>query len=338
MSIQIKDANSNEHNASTLRPSLSAQDSDRDTLANIDGSDGNSLADLFSSKWIEVKKLREIERESGKCYKRGKFSALEEAKVRHQVAEYLRENHISEEEFQDGFFNGKGRDHSKRFFVQVAMSLSGRPVITVYHYLRRLYHPGNRQGAWLPEEDMHLRRLFAVHGPQWELISKALGRYNNSCRDRYRYIRERFIKGPWQQDEIERLSAAVKERQRASVDKRIGAWAWIAEQVGTRSWHQCIAKWTSSLSFRERHPGIRRVYWNDDQDLILLHRIYDQVVRHETELIWSRLIDDSWSEWTPSHLRNRWHRLRKRVRNERNLEMDTIVETLMNSISTHLPM
>lgn len=317
--------------------------SDRNNKRKEQVEDEQELAQIFSSKWIETKALRRLEAETGKRYKRGKFSRLEEERVRARVQSYLRENHMTDDAFRDALVTGARESKSafRNFFVQMAMELPGRPVITVYHYLRRLYHPGNKQGAWLPEEDLHLRRLFAIHGPQWQVISQELGRFNHSCRDRYRWIREQFRKGPWQPDEIDRLRQAVQDRVRSppssSENGSIGAWAWIAEKVETRSWHQCLTKWTNSLSFRERHPGVRVVRWTREQDLILLNRIYDLVVEDESEIVWGRLVDDSWNNWTPNKLRMRWRLLRKRVRNERVLDMDTLVETLINSLSSLTP-
>ena len=300
--------------------------------------DDLELVELFSSKWIEVKNLKVIEAETGKSYKRGKFSKLEEQIVRNKTSQYISEHSISEENFKDAIFNQKGRKQFKKFFVEVAKSLpNGRPVIMVYHYMRRLYHPGNKQGSWLPEEDTHLRRLFAIHGPQWEVISKEIGRFNHSCRDRYRWIRGQYSKGSWTSEEIDRLKAAVDARKASVVDHTLGAWAWISEQVKTRSWHQCLTKWTNSLSFKEKHPGHKCVRWTKEQDLILLNRIYDLVVEDESEIIWNRLLDESWNIWTPLRLRIRWKLLRRRVRNEKTLDMDTIIETLINCIKILSP-
>ena len=319
--------------------SVVGKKSEREIIRIEQAEEDKELSEIFSSKWIETKALRRLEEETGKSYKRGKFSRLEEEKVRNRVRSYLRDHDMTDDAFQDALVGGARENKAafQSFFVQMAMELPGRPVITVYHYLRRLYHPGNKQGAWLPEEDLHLRRLFAVHGPQWQVISKELGRFNHSCRDRYRWIREQFRKGPWQSDEIERLKQAVQDRTSSPDSGGVGAWAWIAECVETRSWHQCLTKWTNSICFRERHPGVKCVRWTREEDLILLNRIYDLVVEDESEIVWSRLLDDSWDDWTPNKLRMRWKLLRKRVRNEKVLDMDTLVETLINSLASLSP-
>lgn len=320
------------------RKNNNLKNEERESIRRGQAEEDQELARMFSSKWIETKALRRLEAETGKRYKRGKFSRLEEERVRARVQSYLKDNEMSDDAFRDALLTRAQENKSvfRNFFVQVAMELPGRPVITVYHYLRRLYHPGNKQGAWLPEEDMHLRRLFAIHGPQWQIISHELGRFNHSCRDRYRWIREQFRKGPWEQDEVDRLKQAIQDRA-SGAGGDIGAWAWISEKVETRSWHQCLTKWTNSLCFRERHPGVRCVRWTREQDLILLNRIYDLVVEDESEIVWSRLLDDSWNDWTQNKLRIRWRLLRKRIRNEKVLDMDTIVETLINSLANLSP-
>ena len=81
----------------------------------------------------------------------------------------------------------------------------------VYHYVKRLLHPGNRAGNWTKEEDAQLKRLFALKGPQWVEISKMMDRFATACRDRYRKIREQYTKGHWSEEETERLKQAVAE-------------------------------------------------------------------------------------------------------------------------------
>lgn len=303
------------------------------------------LLEVFSKKWIQTKELRELENETGLKYKRGKFSRLEE-KLRAGVMRYLKYNNKTEEEFREAIVEGIRENKSAlgKFCVELTQELPGRPVITVYHYLRRLYHPGNKQGSWLPEEDMHLRRLFAIHGPQWQIIAKELGRYNNSCRDRYRFIRQQYHKGPWTSDEVTRLRNAVCEltscKKDSGKDKEgVGAWASISEMVQTRNWHQCLVKWTYSLAFWEKHSNQKVIRWTKEQDLILLNRIYDLVVEDESEIVWSRLLDESWNCWTSNRLRTRWQILKKRVNLNKGVHfnLDSLVETLINSMNSLSP-
>lgn len=301
----------------------------------------NLLVSLFSSRWMPVKELHRVEAESGVKYKRGKFSNAEAQAVNDIVQKYLAEHNLSFAEFKELFFQRRGHNRLHDFFLMAAQQLVGRPVIHVYHYMRRQYHPGNWHGRWSPEEDAQLKRLFAIHGPKWETIGEQLGRFHVSCKDRYRNIRQSFNTGRWSEDEVERLRAGILAWRREQ-PRDTAVWAWIAEKVGTRSWMQCLSKYTLSLeSHMRRNPNgditIKPLQWTDQEDLTLIHKIYDLVVEDESEIVWSRLLDDDWNLWSPSCLSRRWALLRKRVNRERYLDMDTILETLMRSIKPLSP-
>lgn len=307
--------------------------------------DHEDLHELFSAKWQTVQKLRGVEQESGKRYRRGKFSNAERRIVNASVDEYVSEHGTSREAFLDALFNSVGRRRFADFFIKTTQKLSGRPVLMVYHYMKRLLHPGNRQGNWTAAEDMQLRRLFAVKGPQWVEISKEMGRFATSCRDRYRKIRADYIKGPWATDEVERLEAAVSElihsREAAATLAETGeltdapltlSWYFVSERVRTRSWMQCISKW-SHLSYRRTAATAPR--WNANNDYQLCHQLYDLGIEDESEIIWRDLINDNplWQQcYSPERLRNRWKMLRRRVLNEQRLDMDTVLETLLVTI------
>jgi hypothetical protein len=45
------------------------------------------------------------------------------------------------------------------FFVEITKKLNnGRPVLSVYNHIRRIYHPGNYSGKWSESEDNTLKR------------------------------------------------------------------------------------------------------------------------------------------------------------------------------------
>jgi hypothetical protein len=85
-----------------------------------------------------------------------------------------------------------------------ATAVPQRPIIAVYHHVRRSYHPLKQQGKWLPTEDAQLKqyacitkistcadyiifhRAVADLGQQWEKVSQRVGRMSSDCRDRYR--------------------------------------------------------------------------------------------------------------------------------------------------------
>ena len=301
-----------------------------------------TMIDLFSSKWLSVAALKQVEQATGLEYKKGKFSNAEATLINAAVQRFLVQHEMTFDEFKELFFQRRGHRRLQDFFVTCAQELAGRPVIHVYHYLRRQYHPGNWQGRWSAEKDDQLKRLFVLHGPKWEVIGEQLGRFHVSCKDRYRIIRQRFNSGRWQDEEVVRLRDAILAWRSLSEKPDCAVWAWIAERVETRSWMQCLVKYTGSLeAHMRRNPNCesfkKPLKWTDQEDLILIHKIYDLVVEDESEIEWSRLLDESWNHWSPVCLSRRWMLLRRRVYRERYLDMDTILETLMRSIKPLSP-
>lgn len=294
------------------------------------------LVETFSSKWHSVSALHELERTTGLTYKRGKFSNTEAKITNEAVVKFLKDQNMAFQEFNSNFFEKRGHGRLADFFVQVAQQLNGRPVIHVYHYLRRQYHPGNYKGFWTPVEDDQLKRLFAIHGPKWEVIGDHLDRFHISCKDRYRKIRETFNAGKWTDEEVGKLRDAILA-WRSERPTDCAVWVWISEKVATRSWLQCASKWASSLdSHLRRDPTGRNIHerleWTDDDDLLLIHRIYDLAVEDESEIIWRHLNTDGLDKWSGMALSIRWSLLKKRVAGYRQLDMDTILETLMNAL------
>ncbi len=60
------------------------------------------------------------------------------------------------------------------------------PIIAVYHYVRRAYHPMKQQGKWTSVEDAALAQAVQELGQSWEKVSANVGRMAADCRDRWR--------------------------------------------------------------------------------------------------------------------------------------------------------
>ena len=101
--------------------------------------------------------------------------------------------------------------HLRQTLIKVvpfsALAVPGRPIIAVYHHIRRTHHPLRAtQGKWTPAEDARLQKLVEPSpsqrsfskfnlmilravlefGPAWERVSEPVGRMAVDCRDRYR--------------------------------------------------------------------------------------------------------------------------------------------------------
>lgn len=292
------------------------------------------LSDLFSTRWMNVDTLHELERTSGRRFRRGRFSAREKETIRQALDEFCAAHGLSREDFTNAFFTRKERGGQRyadgRFrelFLEVARRLPGRPVLLVYQCMRRMYHPGNGRGAWSAADDSELHRLFLQHGPDWETIGLAMGRYGMSVRDRYRLLRGRGATGPWSEDEVARLKTAVAEVRQVTGTP---SWLLVSERVGTRSVPQCILKWTL-LETAMRNGGGRPT-WTRSLDYYLASRLYDLAVEDESEVRWREVAAEGWPVYFgPRDLQLRWRILKKRVARpgQTLFSLDDLLETLL---------
>jgi hypothetical protein len=285
-----------------------------------------------------VESLREVERASGRHFKRGKFTRREREIITKTLDAFCQQKGLSREDFVRTFFTEKqraaeryGDERFKELFIEVAKQLEGRPVLLVYQCMRRMFHPGNQRGRWLPEDDQELQRLFAIHGPDWETIGIHMGRYGMNVRDRYKLFRNKGASGPWTEEEIIRLREAVQEvrnLQSKNGDKPTPCWILVSERVGTRSVSQCMIKW-SMLETIIKNQG-SRPEWSRHLDYYLCNRLYDLGVEDETEIRWRDLADEGWPvHFSPRDLQVRWRTLSKRIRNYQFIALDDILEALL---------
>lgn len=116
---------------------------------------------IFQEKWLNISDLHELEAKTGLRCKRGMFSKTENALIRQYVLDYLRENNLKLEEFQELIIRRTFQVGSKLgpLYAHVAQKLNtGRPIVYVYLRIRRIFHPSNYMGVWSTEEDDALKR------------------------------------------------------------------------------------------------------------------------------------------------------------------------------------
>ncbi|KAJ2715665.1 RNA polymerase I enhancer binding protein [Coemansia spiralis] len=143
-------------------------------------------------RWHTQAHIERLQRE-GVVFRKGKFTAQENAVIDDAVAAFVDMHELTAPEIYEQLFQHGERDAASKqvrraFWPVLAEALPERQVQAIYHHVRRKFHPHNYQGAWTPAEDGELRRLVAAHGPAWEAISRQLGRMGTNCRDRWRYI------------------------------------------------------------------------------------------------------------------------------------------------------
>ena len=108
-----------------------------------------------------------------------------------------------------------------------------------------------------------------LHGGHWLCVAERVGngRTYEACRQRFQlHLTPGARSGPWSEDELKQLHAAVKECGKL--------WLEVARRVGTRTRRQCALKWheirrkaeAKGLRAREDMKG-KRVKAEEDSDM-----------------------------------------------------------------------
>ena len=315
-----------------------------------DSEESRILTRTFADRWILPANLYKIEARTGLKYRRGRFSEAEKLLAMKLTTKFCQEQNMSLERFKTIFFDDMGTEngHQNRlsnFFVDVSQHFGGRPVVAVYDFLKRLYHPGNHRGPWTPEEDEILLREYKKHGPKWTLIGKELNRLGLNCRDRYniRWKHEgKISSGAWALEEDQKLREAVKNSIETSGTI---SWLWISEErVKTRTPLQCLVRWKllkskgdafsiSSSSNNNNISDNRKVSikksteqvpkkttlswsgWKEDEDYLLIHSILISGAISDETIPWKSLIVTGIpsSRHSPELFFRRWNHLKTKA-------------------------
>jgi len=208
-----------------------------------------------------------------------------------------------------------------------------RPIIAVYHHVRRSYHPMKQQGKWMPSEDALLIEAVADFGQAWEKVSKRVGRMSSDCRDRYRnHIANREVRvtGQWKKEEEEELTRIVTEmtvHQGKDFDNDV-FWGKVSQRMGnTRGRQQCRIKWTDSLSKTFKNEG-QKPRWSQQDAYILVHKVDSLNVRDDTEIDWKTLPDPGWNFWSAHSLQRRWLTLKRSIKGFEEMTHTEIMDIL----------
>ncbi|KAH9482558.1 DNA-binding protein REB1 [Psilocybe cubensis] len=273
---------------------------------------------ILANKWLNPNKLAELVRDEGLVYKKGKFSAIEEQQLKIAIHKYAHEKQLTLQELNDKIFLKHGNSKDDAFWSEITAAVPLRPIIAVYHHVRRAYHPLKQQGTWSTVEDEALKQAVADLGQQWEKISDRVGRMASDCRDRYRnhiHGREIRITGHWSKEEEDKLIQIVTDmtiKQGRDLDNDV-FWGRVSELMGgTRGRQQCRIKWTDALSKRVKNEG-QKPRWGQQDAFILVHKIDSLNVRDDTEIDWKVIPDPDWNLWSAHTLQRRWLTMKKEI-------------------------
>ncbi|KAI5116616.1 hypothetical protein M0805_009197 [Coniferiporia weirii] len=290
-------------------------------------------AHLLANKWLSATKLNELVKTKGLVYKKGKFSTSEEAAIKSAIENYRVKNGLLHEQVGEIIFAKGAKAKDTAFWFEITSQVPQRPVVAVYHHVRRSYHPMKQQGKWMPSEDDTLRQAVAEYGLAWEKVSGRVGRMAGDCRDRWRnHInnREERVMGSWSKEEEDRLTRIVMEMTTAqgkNQDQDV-FWTQVAAHMGnTRSRNQCRIKWTDALSKTVKNEG-QKPRWGQQDAYILVHKIASLNVHDDSEIDWKLLADEDWNLWSAHSLQRRWLTLKRSVRGYDEMSHQEIMDIL----------
>ncbi|KAI0355374.1 hypothetical protein OH77DRAFT_1402954 [Trametes cingulata] len=297
--------------------------------------DNPEHAHMLANVWMNASKLAELVKTEGLVYKKGKFSSTEEAQLNAAIERYRVSKGLSEADLDQIIFSnklGKEKGH-ETFWSEITSALHLRPIIAVYHHVRRARHPFAGKGAWTKTEDDLLLQCIQNMGQQWEKISDVVQRTASDCRDRYRnHLQDRDVRrvGAWTKEEEEELTRIVTEmtvEQGKDIDNDI-FWGVVSKRMGgKRGRQQCRIKWTDSLAPQLKNTG-ERPRWSAMDAYILVHKVDSLNVRDDTEIDWKLLPDENWNVWSAHSLQRRWLTMKRSIKGFEEMSHAEIMEIL----------
>ncbi|KAF9782276.1 hypothetical protein BJ322DRAFT_1010319 [Thelephora terrestris] len=298
-------------------------------------------AELLATKWMSTSKLKEMAQTEGLVYRQGKFSEIEQSQLRNALENYRIRNGLTPEQLNEVVF-AKEKAKDKEFWQEITTAVPLRPIVAVYHHVRRIYHPLRGQGKWTGEQDTLLEQSVNELGQQWEKVSNRVGRTASDCRDRYRnHIqgREQRNSGTWSKEEEAQLTAIVKEmmaEKGKDVDNDI-FWGVVSQKMGgKRGRQQCRNKWTDSLSNTLKNEG-EKPRWTAQDAYILIHKVDSLDVRHDSEIDWKTFPDSDWNFWSPHLLQRRWMTMKRGINGHENMSHAEILDVLREKKARYFP-
>ncbi|KAI0065900.1 hypothetical protein BV25DRAFT_1821604, partial [Artomyces pyxidatus] len=310
-------------------------------LPPADQCDNSEHSQMLATKWLSATKLAELAKTQGLIYKKGKFSAIEEQQLTNAIEKYKTEHGIGTDEFVDLVFSKNGTGRDTEFWSELTGHIPLRPIIAVYHHVRRIYHPLRAQGSWMPSEDDSLRLAVLEYGQQWEKVSKIVNRMASDCRDRYRnHLQHSATRtsGSWTKEEEDLLTQIVTDmtiKKGKDFDTDL-FWGVVSQRMGnTRSRQQVRIKWTDSLSKTVKNQG-QKPRWSAEDGYILVHKVDSLHVRDDSEIDWKTLPDPNWNFWSAHVLQRRWLTMKRGVKGHEDMTHAEIMDILRVK-KAHLP-
>eukprot|EP00656_Telonema_subtile_P044807 TRINITY_DN5105_c0_g1_i3.p1 TRINITY_DN5105_c0_g1~~TRINITY_DN5105_c0_g1_i3.p1 ORF type:complete len:419 (+),score=87.30 TRINITY_DN5105_c0_g1_i3:204-1460(+) len=199
---------------------------------------------------------------------------------------------------------------------------------------RRAWHPNNYKGPYSEAEDNLLLRLKAEYGSNWMKIGEVLQRYHHNVKDRYKEIMSNYDKGPWSEDDDQRLIAIIKKIHGDEIPKNGILWSAVTATLKTRSRQQARSRWTRRLAVKrgnvlDAFGEVASLHWSREADLELIEQVIMQEPDNHTEIEWDRVAVENKGK---RQIFTRFAELKKYVRGGNVLQFSE----LLDALATHL--
>ncbi|EFP79617.2 RNA polymerase I enhancer binding protein [Puccinia graminis f. sp. tritici] len=282
--------------------------------------------EILTSKWLNITQLNELSTIFGLKYKKGRFSTVEQTMIEKMITKYCEEHRISKGEFGRMITQKKSnaaRCKMKELMPSISDALPGRPLISIWKYIRRAYDPQAKLGRWTAEEEAALKDAHKKHGQSWTLISEQVGRPADDCRDRWRNhtcVKDLKNQGKWSQEEEDLLVQLMTQSKSIYSDPKDlqsdGLWTWVSNQMGgRRSRTQCRVKWVDSLQPKHANGGERGVWTNRDVLRLAQQLKKCDLGEDEVGFNWKQVKEgiEGWEIWNQGYLQRKWKSLKKYI-------------------------
>ena len=242
----------------------------------------------------------------------GEWSAEEKDEVNTRVKDWANAHgHGTDFEAQkhDYLFNrrtkqgGRGARlaaSERKAFLEIAHGFATRNPKQVYAFISRHYNSNNHKGKWSEEEKKTLLTLVGEMGQKWNKIGEKLERSGQSCRDKWRMLKNSPKQGDWSPEEVSKLTQYVTEWFAAQGaqpgcgpaegSEHLGLldninWKTISEKLGTRSENTCMQKW-----YRIAPDATAAGQWSAGEDSVLISNIIKLGAASESTTPWDQCV------------------------------------------------